>query len=192
MNKLIVAIGEYVSLSPEDILIIEQLFVKKELKAQDCFLNAGKQCKDFAFIETGLFRHYINHEGIEETYFFSSENEFVCDYDSFINKTVSDKNIQALEDTIIYSISYDNLQLFYSKVKNGERFGRLFLEQVFSRAIKHILSTHTDSAEQRYHNFLKQFKHLQQRIPQYYIASFVGVTPQSLSRIRRRMLLKRN
>jgi hypothetical protein len=75
-------------------------------------------------------------------------------------------------------------------VTSGERFGRLFLEAIYSKMINHIISTHTDSAEQRYLNFMSAFRHIQQRIPQYYIASFVAVTPQSLSRIRRQLAKK--
>ncbi len=188
MQNLFNAIGKYVSLSDADISSIKQLFIKKEIKKNDCFLQAGEICKEFAFIEQGLFRHYINNDGKDETFYFSSENDFVCDYESFINRKISNKTIVALEDTVVYSISFSHMQLFYSNVSGGERFGRLYTEEIFTNAIKHILSVHTDSAEQRYLNFLKSYKHIQQRIPQYYIASFIGVTPQSLSRIRRQMV----
>lgn len=190
MQNLIKAINNYISLSDEDIYIIDQLFVKKELKVNDCFLREGAVCKEFAYTNNGLFRHCIINNGEEETFYFSAERDFVCDYESFINKTISKKSIIAMEDTTIYSISYSNMQLFYSKVKFGERFGRLLLEEVFTKAINHIISSHTDAAEQRYLNFMSSFSHIQQRIPQYYIASFVGVTPQSLSRIRRQLVKK--
>jgi CRP-like cAMP-binding protein len=190
MSNLFKAIEKYVCLSDTDISVIEQLFIKKELKKHECFLKAGEICKDFAFIEQGLVRHYINNDGKENTFYFSAENDFVCDYGSFINKAASNKTIEALENTTIYSISYDNMQEFYGKVSTGERFGRLFIEDVFTKAVKHIISIHTDNAEQRYLNFLHLYKHIQQRIPQYYIASFVGVTPQSLSRVRRQLVNK--
>jgi CRP-like cAMP-binding protein len=187
MHNLIKAINNYVSLSNEDINIIEQLFVKKELKVNDCLLKAGEVCKEFVFIDNGLLRHCIINDGEEEIFYFSAEGDFVCDYESFINKATTKKSITAMENTTIYSISYSDIQLFYSKVTSGERFGRLFIEETFTKAIKHIISTHTDTAEQRYLNFMSSFKNIQQRIPQYYIASFVGVTPQSLSRIRRKL-----
>jgi hypothetical protein len=82
------------------------------------------------------------------------------------------------------------MQLFYNKVSTGERFGRLYLEMIYNKVINHIISMHTDSAEQLYLKFLSSFKNIQKRIPQYYIASFVGVTPQSLSRIRRKLVRK--
>lgn len=190
MQNLIKAIGQYVSLNDDDINLIEMLFVKKELRKNEYFLQSGRVCEGLAFINNGLLRHYINNDGKEETIYFSSENDFVCDYESFINKTVTKKTIVALENTTLFAISHSNMQIFYSKVSSGERFGRLFLEIVFTKVINHIISMHTDTAEQRYLNFLFSFRHLQQRIPQYFIASFIGVTPQSLSRIRRNIATK--
>jgi CRP-like cAMP-binding protein len=190
MQNLIETIRRYVTLSEDDVSIIGQLFVKKELEVDECFLTPGHVCKDFAFVDSGLLRHCIDNDGKEETFYFSAEGDFVCDYESFVNKLVSQKRIVALEKTTLYSISYQNMQRFYEKVSAGERFGRLFVEKTFSKAIRHIISIHTDPAEQRYLNFLTAYKHIQQRIPQYYIASFVGVTPQSLSRIRRNFLKK--
>lgn len=187
MQNLLKAIQRYVTLSEADVSVIGQLFNKKEIKITGTLLKAGDICSEFIFIERGLFRHYINNDGKEETYYFSSENDFICDYESFVNRTVSNKTIVAIEDSVVYSVSFNQMQQFYSKVSTGERFGRLLTEEVFTNAIKHILSIHTDSAEQRYLDFLTRYRHIQQRIPQYYIASFIGVTPQSLSRIRRKL-----
>ncbi len=80
--------------------------------------------------------------------------------------------------------------MFYKNVTNGERFGRLLIEEVFIKATNHIIARQLEDAEQRYLNFHKSFGHIQQRIPQYLIASFIGVTPQSLSRIRRQLVKK--
>lgn len=187
MQNLINAIKRFVILANDDICKIEKLFVKKELGKNEYFLQPAKVCNSFAFVEKGLLRHYINNDGEEETFYFSAENDFVCDYGSFIDRTPSIKSIVALESTTLFCISYENMQRFYTEVSSGERFGRLFLEGIFSKAINHIISTHKDNAEKRYLNFLSNFSHIQQRIPQYYIASFIGVTPQSLSRIRRQM-----
>jgi CRP-like cAMP-binding protein len=190
MQNLVKAIRQYVNLNDDDIELIEKLFEIKEFKKNECFLQPGMICDKFAFIKNGLLRHSIFHDGEENTIYFSSENDFVCDYESFINKIFSKKAITALEDTTIAFISYSNIQIFYSEVSSGERFGRLLLEETFIKVVNHIISSHTDSAEQRYLNFLSSYKHLQHRIPQYYIASFVGVTPQSLSRIRRNLVKK--
>jgi CRP-like cAMP-binding protein len=190
MQSIIQAISQTAKLTDKDKELIGKLFEKKEIRKNEYLLQPGKVCKDFAFIKEGLLRHAVFNDGKEQTIYFSSENDFVCDFESFISKAISKKAITALENTTIYSASYDNMQLFYNNVSTGERFGRLFLEETFIKIVNHIVSMHTDTAEQRYLNFLSSFRHLQQRIPQHYIASFVGVTPQSLSRIRRNLVKK--
>ena len=150
-------------------------------------MEEGRVCKLAGFVAKGLLRYYINHEREEKTYDFSQENQFVCNYESFLPQVPSSKNIQALEDSIIFVISHADLQLFYSNVRGGERFGRVAIEAVFVKLLQDISSLYSDTPELRYERFLKNHADLQQRISQYHIASFVGVKPQSLSRIRKRI-----
>ncbi|HEY4325833.1 MAG TPA: Crp/Fnr family transcriptional regulator [Mucilaginibacter sp.] len=150
-------------------------------------LEAGQVCRHLTFIEQGLVRYYSFTNGEEQTNYFNKEGEWVCDYPSFIPKTPATVYIQALEPTIVWTISYDDLQTFYKEVKYGERFGRLGIEQVFNNIILQVISLYTDKPEVRYEKFIKAYFDIAQRIPQYYIASYVGVKPQSLSRIRKRI-----
>ena len=87
------------------------------------------------------------------------------------------------------SITHDNLQRFYREVRQGERFGRLMAEALFVDVLRQLTSFYEDTPEQRYARFVRIYSDLQQRVPQYYIASYVGVKPQSLSRIRGRTTL---
>lgn len=132
-------------------------------------------------------RYFINHNGEDKTYAFAQENHFVCNNESFIPQTPSTKNIQALEDCEMLQISHLDLQTFYKSIRQGERFGRLVIEQVFIETLKDLSSFYTDTPEYRYGKFIKQHTDLQQRVSQYHIASYVGVKPQSLSRIRKRI-----
>jgi CRP-like cAMP-binding protein len=111
----------------------------------------------------------------------------MCNYESFIPQLPSTKNIQALEDCDILQISYADLQVFYKSIREGERFGRLVIEQVFIKTLKDLSSFYSNTPEYRYQKFITQHPDLQQRISQYHIASYVGVKPQSLSRIRKRI-----
>ncbi|HBZ68078.1 MAG TPA: Crp/Fnr family transcriptional regulator [Bacteroidales bacterium] len=174
MQNLLKAIQRYVTLSETDVSVIGQLFNKKEIKITGTLLKAGDICSEFVFIERGLFMHYINNDGKEETYYFSSENDFICDYESFVNRTISNKTIVAIEESVVYSVSSDQMQRFYSKVSTGERFGRLLTEEVFTNVVKHILSIHTNYAEQHYLDFSTRYRHIQQRIPQF-ILHFLSV-----------------
>jgi len=176
-----------ITLSPAEIDTVTSLFKEKSYKKGEFFLEEGRICKQAGFVAKGLLRYYINHDGEEKIYDFSQENEFVCNYESFLPQVPSSKNIQALEDSIVFVISHADLQLFYANVQGGERFGRVAIESVFVKLLSDISSLYSESPELRYERFLKNHADLQQRISQYHIASFVGVKPQSLSRIRKRI-----
>jgi CRP-like cAMP-binding protein len=187
-QHLIEKIQSYIEIEEEDRQFIQLAFKSRRYAKGEHFLLAGDACGEAAFVERGVFRFYINFEGEEANYYFSAENEFVCDYPSFLRQNESDKNIQALEAAEVYAISYSDLQAFYRKVRFGERFGRLIAEEIFVDSIGQLSSFYQDKPEERYQNFVQRFPHLAQRLPQYHIASYVGIKPQSLSRIRRRLL----
>jgi len=186
MEFLIDRINQLISLSEEEAQLIKQLFTEKRIKKGEHFLREGQVCHSVAMIKAGLVRYYINEDGNEGTYYFSREGEFVCDYESFLPQTPSTKNIQALEDTSLYLVSYEGLQQIYQGIRQGERLGRLGIEQVFVNVLQQLSSFYRDSPEVRYQRFLTTFSAISQRVSQYYIASYVGIKPQSLSRIRKR------
>jgi CRP-like cAMP-binding protein len=191
MDLLIQAIKDQISITEKDILIIENLFHEKHFKKGEHLLSAGEICRYIIFIESGLVRYYTHNDGTEQTHYFNKEGEFVCDYISFLPQAPSNVNIQALEDTVVYRISADGIQQFYRQVANGERFGRIALEKVFVNIISQVVSLYTDTPDNRYLKFLADYPELVQRIPQYYIAAYVGVKAPSLSRIRKRLAGRR-
>jgi CRP-like cAMP-binding protein len=186
-EALIISIQSLIDLDSKEKDSIELFFKERSIKKGDLFLAEGQVCKHVGFIMKGLIRYYINHDGEDKTYAFAQENHFICNNESFIPQTPSTKIIQALEDCEILQISYEDLQVFYKSIRQGERFGRLVIEQVFIQTLQDLSSFYTDTPEYRYEKFLKKHPDLQQRISQYHIASYVGVKPQSLSRIRKRI-----
>lgn len=187
-QNLITTIQYFVPLSEDEQLLIRQLFKEKTFNKGDYFLKEGQICQHVGFIQKGLVRYYINKEGEDMIYGFGQEGNFVCSYESFLDQSPSTKNIQAIEDTTMLTISYSDLQRFYTGIRGGEKFGRLVAEQIFVESVKQISSLYTDPPELRYRKFLEMYPDLQQRIPQYHISSYVGVKPQSLSRIRKRIM----
>jgi len=186
-EALISSIRSLISLSEDEVDVIGRLFKKRDLKKSEFFLADGQVCKYAGFIEKGLVRYYINADGEEKTYELGQEHNFVCNYESFLPQTPSTKIIQALEDCALWQISHADLQVFYQSVSGGERFGRMGIEQVFVQLLKALTSLYTDSPENRYQKLLSEHPDLLQRVSQYHIASYVGVKPQSLSRIRKRI-----
>lgn len=187
INNLLNNIQRLVTLTEGEKQTVQSLFKEKTYKKGDFFLADGQICKQVGFVSRGLMRYYINHDGEEKTYAFSQENQYVCNYESFLPQSPSSKIIQALEDSDVFVISYSDLQLLYANVHEGERYGRIAIEAVFLQMLRDINSFYTETPEVRYERFLSSHPDLQQRISQYHIASFVGVKPQSLSRIRKRI-----
>ena len=191
IGKLLELIEKSVEVNQDEKELITRLFHEKKYGKGDFFLNEGDVCRNVGFMVSGVMRYYINDDGEEKTYGFAQESDFICNNESFLPQQPSRQIIQALEDCTVLVIGYDDLQKFYSSLKSGERFGRLVIEQVFVKTLQGLNSFYTDSPELRYEKFIKEYPDLLQRIPQYYIASYVGVKPQSLSRIRSRNLHKK-
>lgn len=187
-ESLINTIQHFVPLSDTEKELIQQLFKVRTFARGEYFLKEGQICQHVGFIQKGLIRYYINKEGEELIYGFGMEGRFACNYESFLDRSISSKNIQFIEDSCLLMISHEGLQQFYSDIKGGERYGRLIAEQVFVESVKQISSLYSDPPELRYRKFLDSYPELLQRIPQYHISSYVGVKPQSLSRIRKRIL----
>lgn len=190
-QSLIEKLRSYIEFSSDEERFIDKVFKPAQFAKGEHFLLAGDVCHEAAFIESGVFRFYINTDERDATYYFAAESEFICDYPSFLPQRPSYINIQALEAAEIRAISFDDLQRFYTTVVLGERFGRLIAEEIFVDSIQQLGSFYQDKPAVRYQNFVHRFPQLVQRLPQYYIASYVGIEPQSLSRIRRRFLSKK-
>lgn len=187
-ESLIDTIQYFVPLDEAEKALIKELFKVRTFARGEYFLKEGQICQHVGFIQKGLLRYYINKEGEDLIYGFGKEGNFVCNYESFLDRSISSKNIQLIEDSCLLTISHLDLQRFYSELKGGERFGRLIAEQIFVESVKQISSLYTDPPEMRYRKFLDTYPDLQQRLPQYHISSYVGVKPQSLSRIRKRIM----
>ena len=185
-DSLLAFMRHVIALDAAEEELVRQLFVPERLTKGDYLLRPGEVSRKVAFIGRGVLHNFQLRDGQEVTYYFGREGEFIGDYTSFLPAVPSSNGIQALEDSELLTITHDNLQQLYQQVRAGERFGRLVAEALFVDALGQLTSFYEDTPEQRYERFLAHYPDLQQRVPQYYIASYVGVRPQSLSRIRGR------
>ncbi len=172
-------------------LFQKSLSVNKITK-KDFYIKKGEVCKDVSFITKGGFRSYYIIDGKEVTSYFSFENDYVTDYESFLLKKPSLLNIQAIEDTELLVIPYDKMQQLYKTGSNAERYGRLVAESLFVMVYQQKMEFMLYNPEERYVRLLSQRPDLFQRVPQVYMASLLGITPETLSRIRKRMSVDKN
>ncbi len=185
---LVLRIKDYIPLNENDQEIVRELFVLEYFNKNEIILKEGNYCQKLYFIATGIIRFSLLMDGIDRTFVFREEGSFCSDLESFLKKSPSKYTISAIEPTTILSITYENLQVFYNEVTYGERFGRFNIEQIFLGVVNHLATFYTESPEQRYVRFCKQHKDFLQRIPQHLIASYIGVSPQALCRIKKRLL----
>lgn len=187
-NALFQYLARFITIDENEKRAVKSLFEERTFNKGDFLLREGEVCNNMTFIVKGLFRYYIEIDGEERSYNFAKEGDFVCNYESLIRRTPSPKHIQSIERSDTLIISLENLQTFYSDIKGGNYFGRVHMEKIYAETIRQLVAQYTETPEIRYQNFLKNHPDLNQRLPQYYIASYVGVKPQSLSRIRRRLM----
>lgn len=174
------------SFPKETIEIFTSYFEVRELKKDNFLLQEGKICKHLYFISSGASMCFYRKNGKRYVDEFSLDNEFVTDYNSFLTQKISDKNILLLEDSKIYRISYAQIQEIYQKGDYLlERLGRVMTEQLYIHWHNRSKGLLIDEAKERYVDLIKNRPYLPERIPQYLIAEYLGITPESLSRVRR-------
>jgi CRP-like cAMP-binding protein len=185
-SNLLKLFNQIAELDKKEVELIKSSFKPLSLAKGTFFLRAGEVNKNVGFLQKGLVRYFVYKDGEEATFEFTKEGEFIADYQSFNNNAISVQNIQAIEDCELLIINYPKVQAIFSTTKNGNLIGRQIIEHRFDVMVSQLLAIYMQSPEERYKNFISQYSDLTQRIPQYLIASYVGVKPPSLSRIRRR------
>jgi CRP-like cAMP-binding protein len=188
MQQLLEYITQYVQLTPdEESALLSKIKVKKFLKGQFVVQN-GEICKYENFVLSGCLRSfYIDNDGLEHVIMFAVENWWTADLGSFITQKPSDLNVQCLENSEIIQIHYNDLQKLYFEIPKLERFFRIIIQKAFVAAQKRIVSNFSMDATDRYIQFREQYHDIEQRVPQYMIASYLGITKEFLSKIRNKL-----
>jgi len=179
---------QFIVLSDQERQIITEIFTPLELKKGAYFSEMDTLNKRVGFLVEGLVYYYVVKGGDESITDFTKEGEFVSEYHTFINQTKATQSIKAIEDCTFLVMDYNAIQRLYNEIKEGNKFGRMVLEHRFGIVVNQLLSLYMHNPEERYLFFIKNYPDLVQRVPQYLIAAFIGVKPQSLSRIRKRLV----
>ena len=163
------------------------LFSYKSLKKGDYFITDGQIAKHIAFLESGVVRaFYRNNNGVEYNKHFFIEPCLIGGYSSLITKKINQINQQALNECKIHIADYSKIQKLYETCPDLERAARILAEQFFAQKEQREIELVLLDADKRYQIFKKNYPHLEQIIPQYHIASYLGVTATQLSRIRKK------
>jgi len=157
------------------------------LRKGDHFVEKDKTCRHFAFVADGIMRAYSLYDGVENTTCICSDNTFATSTISFITQTPSNVSIQALEEVTLVLISYENLNLLYAKSPFWEKVGRVVAEREFIELQQSNWRNGPIPAQEKYLTLLKENPGIVNRIPLQYVASYLGVTPETLSRIRKKI-----
>ncbi|WP_297333496.1 Crp/Fnr family transcriptional regulator [Flavobacterium sp.] len=187
MNVVLKSIAERISFNEEAGEAFLKMLHYRELKRKDHLMHEGKICDFVIFIVSGCIRYYYIKDGEERTGQFFFENGWFSDYQSFITATPTQLNVQALEDCKMYMFYKPDLLKLYDEWPVFERFGRLIAEQVVMGMMRKNESLTNLSYEERYLKLIKERPKVVERVPLKYIASYLNMKPESLSRIRSRL-----
>ncbi|WP_298425096.1 Crp/Fnr family transcriptional regulator [uncultured Kordia sp.] len=190
-EPLIKLISKYVKLTSKEEDLVKTFWNEKVLEKGDYLLRNGETCKTDNFIISGTLKaFYINAKtGKEEILFFAIENWWATDIESFQKQEPSIYNIQAIHKTELLQIGYDSFKEMLREIPKLERFFRIILENYLGSVQKRIILNNVLDAQKRYLDFIENYPKIAAKVPNYLIASYLGITPEFLSRIRKKLEL---
>ncbi|MFN2423992.1 MAG: Crp/Fnr family transcriptional regulator [Cryomorphaceae bacterium] len=175
-------------MNPDDLATIKELFAPETIAASDCISRQGVACRQMSFIGSGLMRVYAHNGEKEVTQWISTPGYFVTDLSSFMFDTPARWTIEALSDCELFSISKSDYKTIGKRVSGWHELEKLFIAKCFTMLEDRIYSHLSMSAEERYQHFFSQQPELFNQVPLQYIASMLGMTPETFSRVRRKIV----
>ena len=189
MHKDIIQhLRKVIDLSEREVEIFKSYTETHQFKKKEFLLQEGKVCKSLYFVEKGCLRMYfINKKGVEQITQFALDGWWISDYQSFMNNMPSEYYIQTIEESRILSIDNQNLNLILVELPQLERYLRLMMQKAVAGAQIRSRLLYEMSKEEFYVHFSTSFPEFMKRVPQYMIASYLGLTPEYLSELRKKI-----
>jgi len=185
LQPLIEHFKNYIPLNEEEKKLFEGRVTQRNIKRRQMILQEGFVCKHYSFVVKGCFRMYgVDAKGAEHNIQFAAENDWTADIGSFHTGKSSRLFIEAVEASIILQIEKQDLYFLYRSIPKLDRIFKVIVENKFVELQNHVLQNISSTAQERYLNFLEQYPQLAQRLPNTQIASYIGITPEFLSKIR--------
>ena len=181
-------VARYIDLTQDESEFFTSLLEPRLLERKKVYLRAGGVCSYSAFVVNGALKSYtVDAQGKEHILSFATRDWWIADLYSLLSRKPSVLNIEAIEDTDVLLLSRSNQQLLYQKVPKFERFFRIIVENALVASQQRLIDNMSVAAEERYLNFIKKYPDIPASVPQRSIASYLGITPEFLSKIRSRL-----
>ena len=188
MTALTENMSQLVDLTDDEKVIIENAFTTQSISKGELWIQEGKVCDQVAYVVSGKMRHYYTDDNVNEvTCYFVLPDHFTSSFTSFLTNTPTNENAAALEETVLRVISKNDLENLSEQVPKIQIFRRIIAENLFIMMEKRISMLQSKSAQARYENMLKENPDVLLQVPLIYTASFLGITPQHLSRLRKEL-----
>jgi len=188
-NQIDQYVGRCISLDENELADFHSILHHKKVKKKTFLLQKGEICDFEAYIIKGCIKvYYLDDDGNEVILLFAIEDWWVSDIASFTDRKPSNLFIETLEDCELLVVRYEDKEILYQKVPKLERMFRLMIQRHLAVVQKRLLRTVTYSAMDKLNEFLKRYPTLPNRVPQHYIASYLGITPEFLSKLRKRQM----
>lgn len=193
MSQLLLeSLKKKAQLSKEEFTRFTGWLKPKSLSKKEHLLTAHELCHHIAFVEQGILRSYfINREGEAITVQFALEGYWIADLYSFFSSKPAIYNIEALENTNLLLLDQRSFHRACDTIPAFERFFRILIQNAYVASQERVAKSYSQQAEARYVEFMQKHPNILQRVPQHYVASYLGIKPQSLSRIRKQLFDKR-
>jgi CRP/FNR family transcriptional regulator, cyclic AMP receptor protein len=187
-NRLVTYISERVKLSDHDKQLITEAYHVRKLKRKEMLFEQGKHCQLEAFVLTGSFRvFYVDTRGLEHVLYFAFPDWWVGDIASFYSGEPAGLNAQALEESMVVTIDPQRKAELFDKVPALDRLFRTITQKHLTVVQKRLLLSYSATAAERYQELLKRSPGIEQLVPQHQIASYLGILPESLSRLKKQL-----
>jgi CRP-like cAMP-binding protein len=184
-------ISRYVTLNEDEIARFSSFLKITKVKKRQFIVQPGFVCKHKSYVVKGAFRGYlVDNDGKEHTLSFAIEDWWISDYSSLIYQEPATLFVEALEDSILIQIEFEDEQNFLKEIPKLEKFERIITQRSLAFQQKRLLSNFTKTAEERYDEFMTKYSAIAQRVPQYALASYLGFSTEYLSKIRNKKVSK--